>query len=82
MATQVKQLVGDGRREPEAARGVLRVSDDQVYLVALHHVAQVVAYDLTSRAAENVTDKEDLQQYFILPSRIVSLVGRGLFRRF
>src|SRR6478735_6296169 len=66
VAAQIKKLIGDARCEPETAGRVFGVGNHQIDLVCLHHVAQVVAHDLTPRAAEYVANKENLHQYLIL----------------
>jgi hypothetical protein len=60
MATQVKQLVGNGRREPKSARGIFRIGDHQINLVGFHYMAQMVAYDLASGTAEYIANEKYL----------------------
>ncbi len=59
---QVEKLLGKLRRNPEAASGVLRVDDDQLDVVSLAQMADVLAHDPASRAAEDVADEENVQK--------------------
>src|SRR5258706_890846 len=60
VATKIEDFVGDGRRQPETACGIFHVGDHQINLVGLHHMGEMVTYDLAPRAAEDVTDEEYL----------------------
>src|SRR6266481_2072681 len=60
MTTKVEEFIGNGRRQSKSARGIFRIGDYQIDLVGFYDVAQVIAYDLPSRTAENVADKKYL----------------------
>ena len=73
IGAQVEDLLGDLRRHAEAAGGVLNVHDRQLDLVRLAHVADVLAHDPASRAAEDVADEKNVQvQLLALASASVS----------
>src|SRR5438067_10336511 len=58
---QLEQFFRDRRREAEAARGILRVHDDQFDLIRFDDMVQVVADDLPPGTAKDVADKKYLQ---------------------
>src|SRR5579859_494737 len=60
---QIKQLVSDCGCEAKAARGVFGIGDYQIDLVRLNQVREVIAHNFASRAAENVTDEENLHEF-------------------
>ncbi len=49
-------------RHAEAAGGVFDIDDGEVDVVRLAHVADVLAHDPASRAAEDVADEKDVQK--------------------
>src|SRR5579859_1513446 len=76
VAAHIKEFVGDGRCKPEPARRVFGVGNHQIDLVRLHHVAQVVAYDLAPRTAEDITYKKNLHTLSFDPS--IRTVRKGV----
>ena len=58
---QVEKLLGQRRRNAEAAGGVFGVDDDEFDVVRFTEMADVLAHDAASRAAEDVADEEDVQ---------------------
>ena len=61
VGAEVEELVGDRRGEAESAGGVFSVDDDEVDGAALDDVADVLAHDAATGAAEDVADEEDAQ---------------------
>jgi hypothetical protein len=59
---QLKQIVGDLRRDAEAAGGVLGVDDNQIDIVRGDYVADVLAYDPAACASEDVANKKNVQK--------------------
>src|SRR6185437_5242366 len=71
LASQVEELIGDRRCKAETSGGILRIGDDQIDLMAFHHVLQVVAHNPASCAAEYIANEEDFhkQESLILTFR-------------
>ncbi len=59
VGAQVENLLGDLRGQAKASGGVFGVDDGEVDRVRLADVADVLADDLSSRAAEDVADEEE-----------------------
>src|SRR5581483_8091306 len=55
---EVEQLLADLARDPESARGVLGVGDDQVDLVVVDHRGDPRADAVATRLADDVADEE------------------------
>jgi hypothetical protein len=62
VGAEVEEVFSDGRREPKSASGIFRIDDDQIHLAFLDEMGQVLAYHPSSRAAENVPDKEQFHR--------------------
>ena len=62
-----EQLVGDLRRDPEAARGVLAVDDDERRGVALAQHRQAVEQRAPPDAADDVADEQDARTPALRP---------------
>ena len=58
---QVEEVFGDLRGDAEAAGGVLSIDDDEFDVVGLTDMPDVLADDLSSRAAEDIADEENVQ---------------------
>ena len=61
VGAQVEDFLGNLRGDAEAAGGVFGVDDGEVDGVRLADVADVLADDFASRAAEDVADEKDVQ---------------------
>jgi hypothetical protein len=61
VGAHVEELVGDGGSESESAGGVFGIDDDEFNRAAGDDVAEVLANDAATRAAEYVADEEDAQ---------------------
>ncbi len=57
----LENLFGDLRRDAETARGILDIDDREIDVVRRAYVADVLAHDFASRAAEDVADEQDIQ---------------------
>jgi len=57
---EVEELVGDGRREAEAAGGVFAVDDEEIDGVGFKDVRKVFADDVAAGGAKDIADKEDI----------------------
>jgi hypothetical protein len=62
VGTEVEELIGDLRGHAEAASGVFDIHDGEVDFVGLAQMADVLAHNSASRAAEDVADEEDVQE--------------------
>ncbi len=71
VGAHVEDLLGELRGQAEASGGIFGVDDGEVDRVRLADVADVLADDFASRAAEDVADKEDVQKQ-LLASSIMS----------
>ena len=58
---QIEEILGDLRRQAEAAGGVFRIDDGQVHGVRFAQMADVLAHDPASRAAEDVANEKNIQ---------------------
>ena len=61
VGAEVEELLGDLGGNAEAAGGVFDIHDGEVDVVGLAQMADVLAHDPASRAAEDVADEEDVQ---------------------
>jgi hypothetical protein len=59
---EVEKILREGRRQPEAAGGIFRVHDHEVYLAFLDEMRQVFPHHASSRTTENVPDKEQFHR--------------------
>ena len=62
VGAEVEELIGDLGGYAKAAGGVFDVHDGEVDFVGLAQMADVLAHDAASRAAEDVADEEDVQE--------------------
>jgi hypothetical protein len=62
VCAEVEDVFADLRRDTEAAGGILYVYDCQLHVVRLADVADVLADNAASRAAEDVTDEKNVQK--------------------
>jgi hypothetical protein len=62
VGAEVEEIFGNGRRQSEAAGGVLRIHDHQVDLALLNNVGQMLPYHPPPWTAENVPDKEQFHE--------------------
>jgi hypothetical protein len=67
VGAEVEELFGDGRCEPEAAGGILRIHDHEVDLAFLDDMRQVLPHHPSPRTPENVPDKEQFHRDSCLP---------------
>jgi len=73
VGTQVKELLGDGGRDAEAASGVFAIDDEEINGVGFKDVGQMFADDVAAGGAKDVADEEDVHWKI--------LHGRGEDRR-
>jgi hypothetical protein len=59
---QIEEFLGELRRQAKAPGGVFRIDDDQFHLMRLTDMADVLTLNPASRAAEDVADKENVQE--------------------
>jgi hypothetical protein len=62
VGSEVEEIFCDGRGQPEAPRGVLRIHDHEVDLTLLDDVRQMLPHNPPSRTTENVSDKEQFHR--------------------
>jgi hypothetical protein len=60
MRAQVEQVLRNCGRNPEPARGVFPIDDQQVDLVGLHHMGKMFANNTSSRRPKYVPNKENI----------------------
>lgn len=68
MRTQVEQLLGQRRRDPEAARRVFPVDDQQIDCVRFHNMRQVFTNNMASRRPKHVAHKKNIHSESLHPS--------------
>jgi hypothetical protein len=60
VGTEIEELIGNGRRDAEAASGVFAVDDEEIDGVGFQHVGEMFADDVAAGGTKDIADEEDI----------------------
>ena len=60
VGAQVEQFLRDRRRQPEPARRVFPIDNQQIDRIGLHHMGKMLANDAPACVPKHVSNKENI----------------------